>query len=185
MRYEFLIGMRYLRARRRERFVSLIAAISLAGVALGTFALTVTLAVMSGFQEDLRERLLAFNPHITLEKTGGGGWDSIALGRRIAAIPGVAAVAPFVSSQVMAVSQGSGGVPGYVSGGVLRGIDPTQNAALGEAQARPDHGRACGADEPGIRYRSPSTASSGPSRCPARSSANRSRLIWDSRSATR
>jgi len=124
--------VRYLRARRRERFVSLIAAISLAGVALGTFALTVTLAVMSGFQEDLRERLLAFNPHITLEKTGGGGWDSIGLGRRIAAIPGVAAVAPFVSSQVMAVSQGAGGAPGYVSGGVLKGIDPTQSAAQGE-----------------------------------------------------
>jgi len=132
VRYEFLIGMRYLRARRRERFVSLIAVISLAGVALGTFALTVTLAVMSGFQEDLRERLLAFNPHITLQKTGGGGWDPVALGRSITAIPGVAAVAPFVSSQVMAVSQGSGGVPGYVSGGVLKGIDPTQGAALGE-----------------------------------------------------
>jgi len=132
MRYEYLIGMRYLRARRRERFVSLIAAISLAGVALGTFALTVTLAVMSGFQEDLRERLLAFNPHITLEKTDRRGWDSAALASRIAAINGVAAVAPFVSSQVMAVSQGIGGVPGYVSGGVLKGIDPNETAALSE-----------------------------------------------------
>ena len=51
VRFEYLIGMRYLRARRRERFVSLIAIISLAGVALGTFALTVVLSVMSGFQE--------------------------------------------------------------------------------------------------------------------------------------
>jgi lipoprotein-releasing system permease protein len=49
MRFEYLIGMRYLRARRRERFVSLIAIISLAGVTLGTFALTVALSVMSGF----------------------------------------------------------------------------------------------------------------------------------------
>jgi len=48
--------------RRRERFVSLIAIISLAGVTLGTFALTVALSVMSGFQEDLRNRLLAFHP---------------------------------------------------------------------------------------------------------------------------
>src|ERR1700694_3967423 len=61
--------MRYLRARRRERFVSLIAVISLAGVALGTFALTVVLSVMSGFQEDLRQRLLAFNPHVTVESS--------------------------------------------------------------------------------------------------------------------
>jgi lipoprotein-releasing system permease protein len=56
--------MRYLRARRRERFVSLIGIISLAGVAIGTFALTVTLSVMSGFQKDLRARLLTFNPNI-------------------------------------------------------------------------------------------------------------------------
>lgn len=60
MRFEFLIGMRYLRARRQERFVSLIAVISLAGVMLGTFALSVDLAVMSGFEEDLHQRLLAF-----------------------------------------------------------------------------------------------------------------------------
>ncbi len=124
--------MRYLRARRRERFVSLIAAISLAGVALGTFALTVTLAVMSGFQEDLRDRLLAFNPHVTLEKTDAIGWDSTALARKIAALPEVVAVTPYVTSQVMAVSQGVGGAPGYVSGGVLKGINPNDSAALGE-----------------------------------------------------
>src|SRR5436305_10730956 len=70
MRYEYLIGLRYLRARRRERFVSLIAIISMAGVAIGTFALTVVLSVMSGFQEDLRARLLAFNPEITVETSG-------------------------------------------------------------------------------------------------------------------
>ena len=68
MRFEYLIGVRYLRARRRERFVSLIAIISLVGVAIGTFALTVVLSVMSGFQEDLRDRLLSFNPHITVEQ---------------------------------------------------------------------------------------------------------------------
>ena len=67
MRFEFLIGLRYMRARRRERFVSLIAVISLAGVMLGTFALSVNLAVMSGFEEDLHRRLLAFTPHITIQ----------------------------------------------------------------------------------------------------------------------
>jgi lipoprotein-releasing system permease protein len=131
MRFEYLIAIRYLRARRRERFVSLIAAISLAGVAVGTFALTVTLAVMSGFQEDLRERLLAFNPHILVEKTGAAS-DLTALASRIAAMPGVAAVSPYVSSQVMAVSQSSAGVPGYVSGGVLKGVVATDNPGLVE-----------------------------------------------------
>src|ERR1700730_9422310 len=84
MRYEYLIGLRYLRSRRRERFVSLIAVISLAGVAIGTFALTVVLSVMSGFQEDLRQRLLAFNPHVTVERTRIGGGDLTALQARIA-----------------------------------------------------------------------------------------------------
>ena len=75
MRFEYLIGLRYLRARRRERFVSLIAIISLAGVALGTFALTVVLSVMSGFQEDLRQRLLAFNPHVTVQSSNAAAFD--------------------------------------------------------------------------------------------------------------
>src|SRR5215469_16828877 len=103
MRYEYLIGLRYLRARRRERFVSLIAAISLAGVAIGTFALTVVLSVMSGFQEDLRDRLLAFNPEITVDTTGPQP-DLSSLQQKIREIPGISGIAPFVTSQVLAVS---------------------------------------------------------------------------------
>jgi lipoprotein-releasing system permease protein len=130
MRYEWLIGLRYLRARRRERFVSLIAVISLAGVALGTFALTVVLSVMSGFQEDLRGRLLAFNPHITVATDGPGTQFDPSLAARIARMPGVAGVAPFVASQVMAVSTNSHGVPQYVSAGTLRGVIVHDNPVL-------------------------------------------------------
>jgi lipoprotein-releasing system permease protein len=131
VRFEFLIGIRYLRTRRRERFVSLIAIISLAGVALGTFALTVVLSVMSGFQIDLRQRLLAFTPHITVESAEPGAVRQAAqLRRRIAAMPGVVAVAPFVSSQVMAVSTTEQGLPGYVSGGMIKGVIPGNNPLL-------------------------------------------------------
>ena len=119
MRFEFLIGLRYLRARRRERFVSLIAIISLAGVTLGTFTLSVALSVMSGFQEDLRARLLAFTPQITIERADGGVWNPADLEKKIAAMPGVTASAPFVTSQVMAVSSTDSGAPGLVSGGIL------------------------------------------------------------------
>src|SRR6516225_5350760 len=121
MRYEYLIGLRYLRARRRERFVSLIAVISLAGVAIGTFALTVVLSVMSGFQEDLRSRLLAFDPEISLD-TKGQQPDGGDLQRKISAMPGVVGVAPFTASQVLAVSTTAEGVPAYVAGGTLRGL---------------------------------------------------------------
>jgi lipoprotein-releasing system permease protein len=132
LRFEYLIGIRYLRARRRERFVSLIALISLIGVALGTFALTVVLSVMTGFQEDLRDRLLAFNAHITVERAGVAETDLNALEKRIEALPGVAGVAPFLRSQVMAVSTTPAGLPAYVSGGTLRGVVAASNPVLTE-----------------------------------------------------
>ncbi len=121
-----------MRSRRRERFVSLIAIISLIGVTIGTFALTVVLSVMSGFQEDLRNRLLSFNPHITVEKTGAPAAGLDALRARIAAMPGVAGVAPFIASQVMAVSTTASGAPGFVSGGTLRGVVARNNPVLTE-----------------------------------------------------
>ncbi|HEV2171563.1 MAG TPA: ABC transporter permease [Candidatus Binatus sp.] len=132
LRYEFLIGLRYLRARRRERFVSLIASISLAGITIGTFTLSVALSVMSGFEIDLRARLLAFTPQITIERSDGGVWNPGELEKKIAAIPEVTASAPFVTSQVMAVSSADSGAPGLVSGGILRGVEPHDNPVLTE-----------------------------------------------------
>ena len=134
MRFEFLIGLRYLRARRRERFVSLIAIISLAGVTLGTWALTVALSVMCGFQEDLRGRLLSFTPQITIERTDGGVWNPADLIKKVSALPAVTASAPFVTSQVMAVSSTDSGAPGLVSGGILRGVVAHDNPVLKELQ---------------------------------------------------
>ena len=132
MRYEFLIGLRYLRARRRARFVSVIAIISLAGITIGTFTLSVALCVMSGFEKDLRARLLAFTPQVTIERTDGGVWNPGDLEKKISAIPGVVAVAPYVTSQVMAVSSTDSGAPGLVSGGILRGVEPHDNGVLKE-----------------------------------------------------
>src|ERR1700730_319101 len=100
----------------------MIAIISLCGVAIGTFALTVVLSVMSGFQEDLRGRLLSFNPHVTVASTAKDQRARPILQERIAALPGVIAVAPYISSQVMVVSTTSGGQPGFVAGGILRGV---------------------------------------------------------------
>ena len=134
MRYEYLIGLRYLRARRRERFVSLIAVISLAGVAIGTFALTVVLSVMSGFQEDLRARLLAFNPEITVD-TSGQQLELASLQQKINAIPGVVGVAQFTTSQVLAVSTTPSGLPAYVAGGTLRGVVAAHNPVLTELKS--------------------------------------------------
>jgi lipoprotein-releasing system permease protein len=140
MRFEYLIGMRYLRARRRERFVSLIAIISLAGVTLGTFALTVALSVMSGFQVDLRARLLSFTPQIVVERTDGLVWNPATLQQQIASMPGVVAVAPFVTSQVMVVGSTPSGAPSYMSGGMLRGVIARDNPVLTELQSTLESG---------------------------------------------
>ncbi|MGC1191157.1 MAG: ABC transporter permease [Candidatus Binatus sp.] len=140
MRYEFLIGLRYLRARRRERFVSIIAIISLAGIAIGTFTLSVALSVMSGFEKDLRARLLAFTPQVTIERTDGGVWNPADLEKKIAAMPEVEASAPYVTSQVMAVSSTDSGAPGLVSGGILRGVQPHDNPVLKELKSTLENG---------------------------------------------
>jgi lipoprotein-releasing system permease protein len=140
MRFEYLIGIRYLRARRRERFVSIIAIISLAGVMLGTFALTVALSMMSGFQVDLRQRLLSFTPEIVVDRTDGQVWNPEALRTQIAAMSGVVAVAPFVTSQVMAVGTTPGGAPSYMAGGMLRGVIAKDNPILTELHSTLEKG---------------------------------------------
>jgi lipoprotein-releasing system permease protein len=140
LRYEFLIGLRYLLARRRERFVSVIAIISLAGITIGTYTLSVALSVMSGFEIDLRGRLLAFTPQVTIERSDGGVWNPADLEKKIAAIPGIVASAPYVTSQVMAVSSTDTGAPGLVSGGILRGVQPHDNAVLKELKDTLENG---------------------------------------------
>jgi len=132
VRFEYLIGARYLRARRKERFVSVIAVISLVGVTLGTFTLTVALSVMSGLEEDLRERLLAFNPHVTLQKTGGNLADFQRLQPVVSSIPGIAGTAPFISGQVLVASNVSPAANGFVSAGVMRGVVPGNNPVLAD-----------------------------------------------------
>ena len=70
MRYELFIGLRYLRARRRETFISLITVISILGVMIGVMTLNVVMAVMTGFEEVLRDRLLGINAHVAVVKPG-------------------------------------------------------------------------------------------------------------------
>lgn len=118
MRYELFIGLRYLRARRRETFISLITLISVLGVMIGVMTLNVVMAVMTGFEEVLRDRLLGINAHVALVKPGDylAGYGSLI--DQVMEEKGVVAAAPAVYGQVM-VTAGS-----RVSGVVVRGIDP-------------------------------------------------------------
>ena len=71
MRYELFIGLRYLRAKRKEAFISLITVISMLGVVIGVMTLNIVLSVMTGFEEDLRDRILGFNPQVIVLSFNG------------------------------------------------------------------------------------------------------------------
>jgi len=98
---ELFVGLRYLRAKRRTRFVSFITLISLAGVALGVAALIVILSVMNGFEGELRSRLLSMSAHGSVTGSARVTEDWRGLVDRVATHPGVAAAAPLVEMEGM------------------------------------------------------------------------------------
>ena len=117
MPYELFIGLRYLKAKRKATFISIITVISTAGVALGVMALIIVLAVMTGFEEDLKEKILGTNAHIVVLKSSGAIDDYNGLMKKLKGLSGVVAATPFIYNQVM-LSTGRN-----VSGVVLRGIE--------------------------------------------------------------
>ena len=117
MPFELFIGLRYLKAKRKSTFISIITFISTAGVALGVMALIVVLAVMTGFEEDLKEKILGTNAHIVVIRSGTPMEDYRSVMEKLKSFKGVQAATPFIYNQVM-LSSGKN-----VSGVVLRGID--------------------------------------------------------------
>lgn len=118
MNFEWFICLRYLKAKRKQAFISLITLISIAGVMVGVMALIIVLAVMTGFSEGLRDKILGINSHIVIQKMGGSIYNYETLMPRILDMPGVIGVTPYMYSQTM-ISAGEGG-----TGAVLRAIDP-------------------------------------------------------------
>ena len=117
-RWEIMVALRYLRARRKEMFVSLIALIAGGGVAIGVMVLCIVMSVMTGFEEDLRDRILGFNPQIVLLSHGGTVRDYPKVVDAVREAPGVTAAAAFVYGQAMVSSDNS------VAGAVVRGVEP-------------------------------------------------------------
>jgi lipoprotein-releasing system permease protein len=136
MRWEILVALRYLRSRRRELFVSLIAVIACLGIAIGVMTLCIVMAVMTGFEEDLRDRILGFNPQIVLLSHGGPLRDHEETLERVREVPGVVAAAPFVYGQAMVSSDHA------VSGAVIRGVPPGQVSDVVDVKAHVTRGSA-------------------------------------------
>jgi lipoprotein-releasing system permease protein len=117
MPFELFIGLRYLKAKRKSTFISIITFISTAGVMLGVMALIIVLAVMTGFEEDLKEKILGTNAHVVIVRNGAPMEDYQQVMTQLKGFAGVTAATPFIYNQVM-LSSGKN-----VSGVVLRGID--------------------------------------------------------------
>ncbi len=116
--FEIFIAGRYLRAKRKQAFVSLITLISIAGVAIGVMALILVLGVMTGFSDDLLEKILGANSHIVITGFGTGIENYDRTCSDLEQVSGVLAATPFIMTQVMLSSETN------VSGAVLQGIDP-------------------------------------------------------------
>ena len=116
--FERMVAFRYLRARRQEGFVSVIAIFSLLGIALGVATLIIVMSVMNGFRADLIGRILGLNGHLGVYAPGPTMSDFDATAAKVRAVPGVVSATPLVEGQVMATGEAGG------SGALVRGIRP-------------------------------------------------------------
>jgi lipoprotein-releasing system permease protein len=127
MRFELFIATRYLRAKRRQAFIGIITAISVAGVAAGVASLVVALAINNGFRQDLQERLLGSSSHVSLLRVADDGIkDWPPLMERLAKQPHVVAAAPAIFEQVL-ISRGP-----RARGAVLKGMIPRYERQVGD-----------------------------------------------------
>ena len=118
--FERMVAFRYLRARRAEGFVSVIAIFSLLGIALGVATLIIVMSVMNGFREDLVGRILGFNGHLGVYAEQGLLTDYAEVAAKVRAVPGVVSATPLIEGQVMATSDRG------AAGAFVRGIDPQE-----------------------------------------------------------
>lgn len=143
--FELFIGLRYLRSKGRRGFLSLLTVIATAGMALGVMALIVVIAVMSGFEEELRGKILGATAHILVMDVGGRGIEDVErVLPVIRAHSEVRSAAPFVLQQVL-LSHGDA-----ATGVVLRGIDPEVGRAELERRVKLGSLAALAGPEPGI-----------------------------------
>jgi lipoprotein-releasing system permease protein len=118
MKFELFIARRYLTARRKQAFISVITSISVIGIAIGVAALVIAIALITGFQGDVQDKILGATSHVMVSDLGGQGLAGYeGLAEKIRAIPGVESVAPVVYSTVLITGLGES------SGALVKGLD--------------------------------------------------------------
>jgi lipoprotein-releasing system permease protein len=130
--FELFLALRYLRARGQRANLSLFVWIGVGGVFLGVAALIVVLAVMTGFQDAIRDKIIAANPHLLVFGMGSAGLaDSNTVSTKVRTLPGVRSATPFVLQQALFTSEGGG-----AHGGLVRGIDLADGDLLADIKAQ-------------------------------------------------
>jgi len=124
LRYELQIALRYLRARRRDAFISITTIFTAVGVMLGVAALVIVLSIMGGFEASLRQRILSLTPQVEIQSYAGAIPNYGDIEARAERLPGVAGSDPFIVGQAMVSSSGG------ISGVVVRGVQPERAAVV-------------------------------------------------------
>jgi lipoprotein-releasing system permease protein len=139
--FEWMLSLRYLRARRREGFISVIAGFSFLGIMLGVATLIIVMAVMNGFRQELLDKILGLNGHLLIQPLDSPLTDWEAVAGRIMMVPGVRLAAPAVEGQALASS------PFSANGVLVRGIRRLDLARLGSIANNIRQGTLDGFDE--------------------------------------
>ncbi|MBF0110060.1 MAG: lipoprotein-releasing ABC transporter permease subunit [Magnetococcales bacterium] len=134
-RYEWFIGLRYLRAKRSQHFISVITFLSMGGIALGVAALIVVLAVMTGFREELQKQILGVTGQINIRSYSGSITRYPPLLEKVRAHPRITGAAPFIAAHAMIQGARTS------LGAALRGIDPTFEKNVSALHRNLIHGR--------------------------------------------
>jgi len=150
--FEWMLSLRYLRARRKEGFISVIAGFSFFGIMLGVATLIIVMAVMNGFRKELLDKILGLNGHLLIQPIDAPLTDWAAVAERIAGVPGIRLAAPIVEGQALASSPFSAAgvlvrgvraqdlmklpsVANNIRQGTLNGFDEGQGVAIGKRLA--------------------------------------------------
>jgi len=139
--FEWMLSLRYLRARRKEGFISVIAGFSFLGIMLGVATLIIVMAVMNGFRQELLEKILGLNGHLLIQPLERPLTDWAAVSDRVSQVPGVRLAAPIVEGQALASS------PFNASGVLVRGIRAADLAKLGSIADNIKQGTLAGFDQ--------------------------------------
>jgi lipoprotein-releasing system permease protein len=151
--FEWMLSLRYLRARRREGFISVIAGFSFLGIMLGVATLIIVMAVMNGFRQELLDKILGLNGHLLIQPLDSPLTDWQAVAGRVTMVPGVRLAAPVVEGQALASSPFNangvlargirrldlvrlGSIANNIRQGTLDGFDEGQGLAIGSGLAK-------------------------------------------------